>query len=419
MENEGIVEQRKHFFEKVMNILDEAEGAKEIRDSKYGPLSFLKEKYYVRGAVVSSLGKISSISGLKKFLALNVLEIHSKKNRSKISFNQFKELVEGTAGKIYNVNYTNLDECSSVKKNREIICERLSSVYAPENMEKSIKYLQNSEELFPYLFMDKLRSVVWSELKKFFELCKQSACSNCSMKKEVYYQFIQAVTLYEIFYLSLLYEKAEEYVKKGKDILNPVSEQVLKIEKLNKEMKNNNLSLERILEIQNTVQELQYKMDDIMQEFNDNCDYLGIYQLLVMEFGSSYYAMCCLLMVFEAIQVCDSDTQLSSQIENNLQSTYGREIAVITEINSNRIKRYEEVNHEVEKLLENQYRKYDLEGNKNYNEEDAIYTFMTELCKPVRRQNKDILRGLEIVLGYPLYCQKGRKTESDEKAQKI
>ena len=406
IEKEGIIEQRKNFFEKIMSILDEAESKKK-RDTTYGPFSFLEEKYYVRSAVVSSLGKISSIAGLKMFLALEVLEVHSKKNASKMSFKQLKELVEGMAEKKYSINYTHLDECWDIEKNREIICERLRSVYESGNVEESTKYLQNSKELFPYIFMDRLRGVVWTKLKNFFELCKQSVCSECSKKSEVYYQYIQAVALYEIFYLSLVQERAEKYVKEETDILNQILEQLHKIEELNKEIKDNKLSLEKVLEFQKTVQELNCKLDDeVMEKFNDNSYSLEIYQLLVMEFGISYYAMCSLLMVFEAIQVCDSDKQLSSQIEEKLKFVYGREIGVSVDVNNKRIKRYEEVNHRINKLLENQYMKYDIKGKQNYGEEDAIYTFMTELCKPTGMQNKEILRGLEMVLGYPLYCEK-------------
>ena len=42
---------------------------------------------------------------------------------------------------------------------------------------------------------------------------------------------------------------------------------------------------------------------------------------------------------------------------------------------------------------------------------------MTELCKPIGARNKEILQGLELILGYPLYCEKKvGEAESDELA---
>ena len=170
--------------------------------------------------------------------------------------------------------------------------------------------------------MDKLRNFVWDKLSDFFKLCEQSVCSECLMKSTVYFQFIQAVALYEIFYLSLIQGQTENCVKKEIKSLNQISEQLCKINELTKEVNNNHLSPEAVFRFQKAIQELNNNLDDkVMMEFHDNSCQLEIYQLLVMEFGITYNAMCCLLMIFEAMQVCNYEMRglkhLSLKIEKN------------------------------------------------------------------------------------------------------
>lgn len=413
MQNDNIIKRRKDFFEKIMNIVDEAEGDK---DTTYGPFSFLWENSYVRDAVVSSFDTKTSITGLKIFLAMNVFEMHTKENKSKISYGQIVDIVQGTSTKQYSIDFTVLDICADVKKNKEALREKLYSMYPPEKVKNSVKYLEESEELFPCIFMDKLRSVVWSKLRDFFKLSEQNVCSECSKKSMVYFQFIQAVALFEIFYRCLIDERAADAIEKEKLMLNEIGEEMNQIKELTAGLDKSSGSLENILEIQRTIQKFNDKLEkEIMDElFSNNC-HLEIYQALVMEFGISLNAMCYLLMIFEAMQVCDFKMRglkhLSLEIKKNLRKIYDTDLTILEKTNHKRAKRYRQVNERIEELLEYRYAqvrknyKELYKENEEYEEEDAIYLFMVELCKPVKEQNKELLRGLEGVLGCPIYYE--------------
>ena len=405
------MKERQAFFEKMMLILDEAEGN---RDTNYGPFSFLWENSYVRNAVVSSFDTTTSITGLKMYLAMNVLEMHAGDNASRISYEQLRALVDETSSKKYSINYNILDECMDVTKNAEAICDRL---YTPELKEKSaenIEYLAKTDDLFPYLFMDKLRSKVWSKLRDFFKLCEQSVCSECSKKSMIYFQFIQAVALYEIFYIRLIQEQAAEYLETEKDIVKKAGEEANKLNELIRELNDSGTgqSVKLLYEVQKSVQDLNDRMSDKVLE---NVYHIEVYQLMLIEFGISLNAMCYLLMIFEAMQVCNYEMKglkhLSLEIEKKLRDIYDRELAMLVKSNHKRATRYRAVNKRIEKLLEHQYPKCN-----EYDAADTIYTFMSELCKPVREQNENVLRGLEVMLGYPIYHEQTEgNIESDAK----
>jgi len=115
--------------------------------------------------------------------------------------------------------------------------------------------------------------------------------------------------------------------------------------------------------------------------------------------------MCYLLMIFEAMQVCNYEMKglkhLSLEIEKKLSYIYDRELAMLIKSNRKRATRYRAVNKRIEQLLEYQFPKYE-----EYDVADVIYTFMVELCKPRGQQNQKILRGLEVMLGYPIYYER-------------
>jgi len=391
------MEERQVYFNMLMSILDEAEGS---RDTTYGPFSFLWENSYVRNAVVSSFDTTTSITGLKMFLAMNVLEMHASGNSSRISFEQLRALLQETSSKKYSINYTVFDKCMDVEKNKEAIRAKLYTPEIAEKAQDSLEYLEKTDELFPYFFMDKLRNTVWSKLRDFFKLCEQSVCSECSKKNMVYFQFIQAVALYEIFYIRLVQEKAVDYLNEEKGFVDEVIEVVDKINVVNNSEKKQFAEL--IYEIQGTVRDLEARMNDKVQE---NHYKIEVYQLMLIEFGISFEAMCYLLMIFEAMQVCNYEMKglkhLSLEIEKKLSYIYDRELAMLIKSNRKRATRYRAVNKRIEQLLEYQFPKYE-----EYDVADVIYTFMVELCKPRGQQNQKILRGLEVMLGYPIYYER-------------
>lgn len=381
-----------------MNILDEAE---ENRDTTYGPFSFLWENSYVRDAVVSSFDTTTSITGLKMYLAMDVLEMHASGNSSRISYEQLKALLQEKSTKKYSINYTILDECIDVTKNKEAMRTKLYTAEFADKSQQSMEYLEKTDELFPYLFMDKLRSTVWSKLRDFFKLCEQRVCSECSKKSIVYFQFIQALALYEIFYIRLIQEQAADYMENALELVKEASAE---INNFNEQMKTLNSSAidqspELIFEIQKAAQKIN---DSIDEKAFENICLIEIYQLMVIEFGISLNAMCYLLMLFEAIQVCNPEMRgikhLSWEIGKKLSDIYDKDLAMLEKSNRKRAYRYRAVNKRIEELLEHQYPKYE-----EYDAAAVIDSFMEELCKPARQQRKDVLRGLEVMLGYPIY----------------
>jgi len=123
-----------------------------------------------------------------------------------------------------------------------------------------------------------------------------------------------------------------------------------------------------------------------------------------VEFGISYNAMCYLLMVFEAMNVCGIKMRgidkTSLKIKGELQNKYERDLEMLQKYNKYREKRYKAVNVKYEELM----KEY---GDEEFDEAVIIYTFMVELCKPKWERNPNVLRGLELKLGYPVYRDLG------------
>ena len=409
-----MMEKRKDFFEKIMSIVDDAEGT---RDTTYGPFSFLWENSYVREAVVSSFDTTTSITGLKMYLAMNVLELHAKGNASRISYEQLKALFLEKSSKKYSLNYLFLDECIDVEKNKKIILEK---IYTEESDKERITYLERTRELIPYLFMDRLRKAVWSKLRDFLKLCEQSVCSECSKKSLVYFQFIQAVALYEIFYIELVQEKAANYMEEFENIVSKTNEEMNKLKQLSQKMDvmENKQLLEQLINLQQSAQEINNCLNETVSE---KIYQIEIYQHLIIEFGISLNAMCYLIMILEAMQVCSFEMQGVEQpnykIREELKEVYDKDLAILAKSNHKRLKRYRSINKKIVKLLENQYPK-----RENIDEAMMIHGFIKELCKPIAEQNKEILRGFEVMMGYPIYHQhcrnKERSQESDSGGNK-
>ena len=206
--------------------------------------------------------------------------------------------------------------------------------------------------------------------------------------------------MYEIFYIRLIQEKAVDYLNEEKDFVDEVIEVVNKINVVNNSEKKQFAEL--IYEIQGTVRDLEARMNVKVQE---NHYKIEVYQLMLIEFGISFEAMCYLLMIFEAMQVCNYEMKglkhLSLEIGKKLSYIYDRELAMLIKSNRKRATRYRAVNKRIEQLLEYQFPKYE-----EYDVADVIYTFMVELCKPRGQQNQKILRGLEVMLGYPIYYER-------------
>ena len=399
---------RSSFFNALMRILDNAEGT---RDTTYGPFSFLWDNSYVKKAVVSSFETSTSITGLKMFLAKNVLKMYTERNKRKedkkggdITLSQLMAIVNGTAkDHKYYIDYTILDDCIDIEKNKKAMLEKM---HAPIDDADMIKFVQDSNMWFPYIFVDRLRDEVWFWLREFFKLCDQKTCSNCVNKSLVYFKFIQAVALYEIFYIELVQEYAAEYVEQ---VLSFPKSALQKMESINwlvegLEKDERNQQMEKVLQTQELLEEIKDIFgEDTEEESMEMCIHkLLVFQLLDIEFAVSLLAMCDLLMIFEAMHVCDPSMRgmehLSFEIGKRLDKIFEKELATLENSNAKRYKRYREVNLKLEEMQKNQF-----PSQEDLDIATTIYAFMEELCKPVGMRDRDLFRGYEMLLAYPVY----------------
>lgn len=363
------MEERYKFFCKLMKCLDEAEGERTLGTGSFG---FLKEGYYVRN-LICSCGEKTSIVGLKKLLAMDVLEMYKTEainKKSNITYKEIEAVLSGTARKKYSFNYCVLDECIDEERNRR---EMLMNMHMPGAEEQLRMYVEELEICFPYLFMDRLRADVWSKLGEFFKLCRQETCMECVGKQKAYFKFVQTAALYEIFYGELVYKNMQEYVSC--------------LRSLDRKMEDN--------------MEKQYV--SLMNEFYLVLKKISVYYNLELEFGTSLNAMYYVLtilegMILSGIEVGTEET-FSQKLIDKLWAQYGKDMAIKYCYNQKKRKRYMEVNEILEDLIkqsnEHEYGKLD---------HAAVFSlFIDELCKPVRRQDKELLRALESVLGCPFY----------------
>ena len=408
VENNVLKNKRIIFWNHLMEIMDKAEVK---RDSTYGPFSFLWENSYVRKAVVSSQQARTDMDGLKLFLAVSVLEMHEKNNKSRITLKQLNSIIEGNASNhLYGLNYSILDECMDIEKNKIAMLERM---HASVENEETIEHIKETEVLLPYIFMEKLRDQVWYRLREFFKLCNQETCSECPQKSKAYFKFLQAVALYEIFYIELVQEPAVLYMEQVVSLVMKIKERVEGVAAEGEILKDNTAEqLERNIPVIKRITESLYGIieDDSIKTVNK----VGIFQLLVVEFCISLNAMCYLLMVFESMHVCEENMKgirhISLAIRDKLNDIYEKDLYTLVSANNKRFHRYREVNENLEKLIKNQY-----PACQNNDTADIIYSFMEELCKPVKKQNKNLLRGFEVLLGYPIYMDEDCKWKNTVK----
>lgn len=391
-----ILENRRKNFEYLMHILDEAEG---VRDSAQGAFSFLKEDSYVREVVVTPNIK-TSIAGLKTFLATEVLEIFRADNRSKVSYKNIQDHLSGNTSKKYSFFFDVLDEVFDIEKNKQAFLERCWILSEHDNIRYEIK---NTDNWLPYLLIEKLRDVVWKKLRKFFKSCEQETCSECLKKNEMYFQFIQAVALYEIFLSVFIQEKGSAYIEESMELTNKMINELTVISNKNSSLEISSAK-QSICIAQEILSEINAVSKEPMEKLSSSLLYIKIYQILKADFGISYNAMCYLLMIFEAMNACTQNMRgikkISLKILRELEKNYEKELYLLQNHNKKREKRYKQINKKLEDIME----KY---AGEEFDTSVVVVTFLEELCRPKDPKNINILRGLECKLGYPVYRDLG------------
>lgn len=415
--SEKIEVERYDFFQKLMKIIDEAKGEK--NKALVGPFGFLKEEYFVHQAIVTcrtmnkgeckedgenrGILKKTSIAQLKTYLALEVLQIYPMKNRSRVTYKDIEEQLAGKTTKKYVFDYMILDECRDVKTNFELFLENMTKEH-----KKFLVNIRDMQEWHPYVFMDRLRTVVWDKLGEFFKLCNCQICSECEKKEEAYFKFVQAVALYEIFYRKLISEVQQENNKKVFKILECIDESLQKAFDCAKAFEENKNIEEYVKALLRYKEDMQRYGED-MQNFVDlenSRRPLSISLFLGYEFGVSLDAMFFLLVLLESIIVSRELVSIenlkkeSLEFAEKLYNEYGKDLFVSYFYNTKRLRRYKEVNTCLNEYLQVLYAGITCEKEAYIG---AISAFMDELCKPRQRQDKELLKKAEWILAYPLY----------------
>ena len=388
-------------FTHLMEILDKAEGK---RDTVQGAFSFLWNESFVR-EVVSSPGLKTSIAGLKNFFVIKVLRIFDERNYSNITYRTILAQLEGdSSAKKYRFHFDILNDCFDMEKNKEAMLEKCQVLPAEED---TLQELSQVSIFIPFLLMDRLRMVVRDRLRAFFELCGQRTCQICEKKSEVYFEFIQAVALYEIFYIEFVQERASFYVEESNAFIREMELELTRIREQGKQLDDcQDMHLKELsLILSGMLADTQRIWDGGLEE---KALHVAVYQLLVAEFGISLNAMGYLLIVFEAMNVSRGDFRglknSSEKMNQRFIGNYRMYFKMPQCWNRHRESRYRQINRKLEEIME----KY---GECQYDEAKTIYTFMAELCKPEMRQRKGKLRDLECMLGYPIYKELNKEEE--------
>lgn len=388
------METRYEFFCKLMKILDEAEGE---RNSSEGAFGFLKESFYVRNEVCSGLK--TSITSLKVYLMTEVLQMYERRENARITYNEIAAALEGKATKKYAFYYDTLDACLDIEKNKEAVLQKCRIIKENERLRQ---YVEETDEWLPYLFMDRLRAEVWSELGEFFKLCNLETYSAGEGKSRTYFKFVQTMALYEIFYAVFI--AAEEEKPRIK-----VTERFLEMEKSLEQAEASFLEVEKAMlkgDAENTKTKLLQTIDfmkklEVDETLQKQVACMVVHLILSEEFGISLNAMFYILTLLEAVTLSDIDMKglknLSRNFKEEIWEKYRKDLTISYHFNRKRAKCYREVSEWMEELSE-RYCKYE-----NMDYAVAVSELMEELCKPKNRQSRETLRELEVILGHPIY----------------
>lgn len=395
-----------------LNVLDKWEG--QGRNKTVGAYSFLSDDLLVRSIVVCPNVKYG-MSGLKTFLATNVLEIYRDKTKSKISYKEIQAHLVGDLSKKPKFNYDVLGKCGQREANREAF---LKESRIMQKNRKLYEMVEKCDEWLPYILLDQIRKTAWTRLSRYNFVCEEEFCEDCEKKKAIYYQFTQAVALFEIFFIEYVQQPIREYVEAGNELLKKASEEIgrLKVmgEKMNEKQegiwtKEGGEMQKAGLQVAEEALTLARRYEKVVTEDVDGMteilDKISVFSLLEAEFAVELCAMHHLLLILESINVYSDvfddieETQIGLMLDTRIRCEYEKNFRTFGRTNENRSVSYRRVNEYLENML-SQY------TDSSYDVRKIMMAFLEELSEKGEKTSE---RYYELMgqLAYPVYRKLG------------
>lgn len=383
-------------FKFLMDTLNRWKISTVDREKNAGAFSFLEKGIYVRDIVVSPNYR-TAMPGLKTFLATDVLEIYYTNSKSKITYKDIEAYLSGEKVKKYGFYFGEMEQCFEEEANLVAFLKN------SHIMKESIGFcgdVESCDKWLPYILMDKIRETAWKKLKQYNALCEKECCDMCERKEQLYFQFAQAVALFEIFFDECVSLPLDRYFQVGEEKLRELEQETEQLQEQGKQLSGD---YEQIEELRKSLNRLR---DNKIAELEEATHSIIAFKLLEAEFAVHLCALLNLLMVFEAVNVCDADyrkdSQIGFQLREELYDLVQKNFSVFLDRNKNRKKHFLRVNEHLEEVLV----RY---ADGDYNVVGVTVEFLEELEKPLKQRNGEKLRELCCMLAYPVYRELGGK----------
>lgn len=394
-------------YQKILNFyMEKLDGWVENNyNNMDGVFSYLSDNLLVRKLAVSPNVK-SGLEGLQSFLATEILGIHRNK-ASKISYQIIQRYLAGEdLKKKYRFKFDLLPRTLDMEANKEALLKD-SDLLKELREKKGPDYLQSGieqcKEWLPFILIDEARKVLWTKANNYYSICTESFCDGCNKKKQVYYQFVQAAILFEILYLEFVQEPFHEHIKKAKELMHPVEEDVTVFYSEIKNILIEKSNAQGGEELNQYVVNHGLDVLDKVQELANEINIINLFSFLEAEFAKDICAMYNLLMVFETVNVHEdnrADMQRAIQMEAEFNVKYGKCFEAFERTNEDKRVCYRRVNEHLEMVL-SQY------ADKDYNITGTVVGFLEQLRKKIEKKDAPHYDGFLCLLALPVYKSLG------------
>lgn len=395
-----------------LEVLDKWGG--QGRKKTVGPYSFLSDDLLVRSIVVCPNLK-DGMPSLKTFFATDVLEIHLDKKQSKLSYKEIQAHLVGNLGKKPKLIYDVLKKCGEPEANKEAFLRESRIMQEKKNLHEVV---ERCDEWLPYILLNQIRKTAWMRLDSYNFVCGKRFCKGCENRNEIYYQFTQAVALFEMFFIEYVQQPIREYVQAGNEMIQKASEEIVRLmeisegqkekqeELLNKEgEEKQNFGLEVVKDVLDLVHEYEKIVTEDLDGMTEILEKISVYSLLEAEFAVELCAMHHLLLIIESInaysEVFDDidEMQIGLKLDTGIMCEYEKNFRTFGRTNEDKSVSYRRVNEYLENML-SQY------TDSSYDVRKIMMEFLEELSE---NTEKPSARYYELMgkLAYPVYRKLG------------
>ena len=279
----------------LMGIIDKYITPTPVQNS--GPLKFLKEDIFIRNITIASNHRVNEIQ-LKTFLLLEVLQMHENIS-SKISCTTIQNQLEGKTDKKYLYNFSLLEECFCVEKNKKALREWYHSSGLFKEMVAE-QHLYYGKQEIPYLLLSKIQKTVEQKIKQYWQCCKSINSEREEEKNKLYVDCLLAIALHEIFFKEFLeseitsIQQCKEELDKLSDIVKKMQDNTNGIAKQSFTERDANLALEDI---------------EILREKITSFEQKPVFMALYMKFMISIIAEEQIILLLEGLSIGKSNVK--------------------------------------------------------------------------------------------------------------